>query len=109
MIRTKIYSKARRKLTNLYSIILTADTGSSWVIPEFQGRGYLQLNNLEGLTDKILRLEMWFLTKGLHGLLLYQGQGPKDRGDFISINLVNGYIQYRYDLGSGVASIKWVE
>lgn len=39
------------------------------------------------------------------GMILYNGQTSSGNGDFVSINLVNGRVQYRYDLGSGLANL----
>ncbi|XP_073957154.1 agrin-like isoform X3 [Choristoneura fumiferana] len=75
----------------------------SW-LPQFNGTSYIELLPLEGL-GKTFRIEIWFLTNRLSGMLLYTGQSNKAKGDFIAINLVNGYLQFRYNLGSGVANI----
>jgi hypothetical protein len=47
---------------------------------------------------------LWFLCQRLNGLLLYNGQNANGHGDFLSINLVGGHVQLRYDLGSGPAN-----
>lgn len=78
-------------------------TRESWS-PQFNGTSYIELPPLEGL-GKAFRFEIWFLTNRLSGMLLYTGQSTKAKGDFISINLVNGYLQFRYNLGSGIANI----
>ena len=41
-----------------------------------------------------------------NGLFLYNGQKMDRTGDFISLNLVNGYVEFRFDLGSGAAVIR---
>lgn len=41
------------------------------------------------------------------GLFLYNGQKMDRTGDFISLNLVNGYVEFRFDLGSGAAVIRY--
>ena len=38
-------------------------------------------------------------------MILYNGQTSNGNGDFISVNLINGRVQYSYDLGSGVANL----
>ena len=38
-------------------------------------------------------------------MILYNGQTSNGNGDFVSVNLVNGRVQYCYDLGSGVANL----
>ncbi|GBP15490.1 Agrin [Eumeta japonica] len=75
-----------------------------WWSPQFNGTSYIELPPLEGL-GKAFRIEIWFLSHRLSGMLLYTGQSNKAKGDFISINLVNGYLQFRYNLGSGIANI----
>jgi hypothetical protein len=40
------------------------------------------------------------------GLLLYNGQKVDGTGDFISLGLVNGIPEFRFDVGSGPAVIK---
>ncbi|XP_063822042.1 agrin-like isoform X2 [Ostrinia nubilalis] len=73
--------------------------------PQFNGTSYIELPPLEGL-GKAFRIEIWFLTNRFSGMLLYTGQSNnKAKGDFVAINLVNGYLQFRYNLGSGVANI----
>lgn len=75
-------------------------------IPEFRGDAdsYLALPRLENVA-RAFSLEVWFLSRSPTGLLLYDGQLVGGRGDFISLNLVNGYVQFRFDLGSGTANI----
>ncbi|CAK1540067.1 unnamed protein product [Leptosia nina] len=72
--------------------------------PQFNGTSYVELTPVEGL-GKAFRIEIWFLTNRFSGMLLYTGQSNKAKGDFIAINLVNGYLQFRYNLGSGIANI----
>ena len=38
-------------------------------------------------------------------MILYNGQTSNGNGDFLSLNLVSGRVQYRFDLGSGVANL----
>jgi hypothetical protein len=54
---------------------------------------------------KAFHIEVWFLCHRPNGLLLYNGQNSNGNGDFLSINLVNGHVQLRYDLGSGMANL----
>ncbi|XP_041975156.1 agrin-like isoform X2 [Aricia agestis] len=72
--------------------------------PQFNGTSYIELPTLEGL-GKAFSIEIWFLTNRFSGMLLYTGQSSKAKGDFVSINLVNGYVQFRFNLGSGIANI----
>lgn len=74
------------------------------LIPEMNGNGYLELPCLEGVA-KAFSIELWFLTHANDGLLLYNGQLNNGRGDFISLNLVHGRLEFRFNLGSGIANI----
>ncbi|XP_033609084.1 agrin isoform X4 [Cryptotermes secundus] len=73
-------------------------------IPEFNGDSYLELPRLEGV-GRAFSLEVWFLSREPDGILLYNGQLTNGKGDFISVHLVNGYIQFQFDLGSGAANL----
>lgn len=65
---------------------------------------FLELPTLSHVS-KAFHIELWFLARRPNGLLLYNGQNSNGNGDFLSINLVNGHVQLRYDLGSGVANL----
>jgi len=42
------------------------------------------------------------------GVILYGSQSSQVNGDYLSLNLVDGVLQLRYDLGSGSAHIVYV-
>ena len=42
------------------------------------------------------------------GMLLYNGYTTDRMGDFISLGLVDGYVEFRFDLGTGPAVIRYV-
>ncbi|XP_067005728.2 agrin-like [Anabrus simplex] len=73
-------------------------------VPEFDGSSYIELPRLEGV-GRAFSLEVWFLSRKPEGVLLYNGQLSNGKGDFISLNLVKGHVQFRFDLGSGAANI----
>lgn len=54
-----------------------------------------------------MALEVVFLARGPSGLLLYNGQKTDGKGDFVSLALHDQYLEFRYDLGKGVAVIRW--
>ena len=41
------------------------------------------------------------------GMLFYNGYTTDRTGDFISLGLVNGYVEFRFDLGTGPAVIRY--
>lgn len=48
------------------------------------------------------------MTKKLSGVLFYNSQSARNKGDFIAINLIDGFLQFRFNLGSGIANITLV-
>lgn len=74
------------------------------VSPEFNGSSYIRLPRLEGVR-KTFSIEVYFMPKSANGLLLYNGQMKNGRGDFISLNLARGHLQFRFNLGSGIANL----
>ncbi|XP_063988632.1 agrin-like isoform X5 [Diachasmimorpha longicaudata] len=83
--------------------VLDADL-TEFLVPEFTGDGFVELASLEGVS-KAFSIELWFLTRANDGLLLYNGQMNNGRGDFISLNMVQGKLEFRFNLGSGIANI----
>lgn len=70
-------------------------------IPSFNVSSYLEYYvafNDAGRTS----LQLTFNPSSPHGLLLHFGDHTQQR-DFLSLSLINSRVQYRYDLGSGVA------
>lgn len=82
-------------------IMNTLPVGST---PEFFGSSFVQFPRLEGL-GRSFSIDVFFLARANNGLILYNGQMKNGRGDFISLNLVQGYLQFRFNLGSGIANI----
>lgn len=52
-------------------------------------------------------MEVVFLTNSPNGLLFYNGQKTDGKGDFVSLALHDGHLEYRYDLGKGAAVIRY--
>ncbi|RZF33915.1 hypothetical protein LSTR_LSTR012257 [Laodelphax striatellus] len=73
-------------------------------VPEFSGVSYLELPKLENV-GRAFSLEVWFKAFAPDGVIVYNGQLNNGRGDFIVLNLVDGFLQFRFDLGSGVANL----
>lgn len=42
-----------------------------------------------------------------NGLIFYNGQKSDGKGDFISLGLYSGILEFRYDLGKGPAIIRF--
>ncbi|NXO75657.1 AGRIN protein, partial [Sitta europaea] len=78
-------------------------------LPEFNGFSYLELNGLQSfvpdLQDK-MAMEVVFLAKKPDGMIFYNGQKTDGKGDFVSLALHEGHLEYRYDLGKGPALLR---
>uniref|UniRef100_A0A8C0VJ11 Agrin n=1 Tax=Cyanistes caeruleus TaxID=156563 RepID=A0A8C0VJ11_CYACU len=78
-------------------------------LPEFNGFSYLELNGLQSfvpdLQDK-MSMEVVFLAKNPSGMIFYNGQKSDGKGDFVSLALHEGHLEYRYDLGKGPALLR---
>lgn len=85
---------------DLISVDMEADLST----PEFDGSSFIEFPRLEGVS-KSFAIEVFFSSKVPNGLILYNGQKKSGRGDFISLALVHGHVQFRFNLGSGIANI----
>ncbi|GJQ68230.1 hypothetical protein Trydic_g10765 [Trypoxylus dichotomus] len=81
-----------------------AADGVDVTVPEFNGSSFIEYPPLNGVS-KAFKIEIALLTKSLNGLILYSGQFKNGKGDFIALNLIRGYLQFRFNLGSGIANI----
>jgi len=54
----------------------------------------------------VYRVEVVFLPKTGDGLLLYNGYSTDRAGDFLSLTLRQGFVEYCFDLGTGPAIIR---
>lgn len=62
--------------------------------PSFDGRSYIRLKPLKAYHK--LNIDVQFKTFSENGILLYDQQNADGTGDFVSLALVNGYIEFRY-------------
>uniref|UniRef100_A0A669DTD5 Agrin n=1 Tax=Oreochromis niloticus TaxID=8128 RepID=A0A669DTD5_ORENI len=78
-------------------------------MPLFNGDSYLELKGLHlyghDLRQKV-SMTVVFMTNDSNGLIFYNGQKSDGRGDFISLSLSDGFLEFRYDLGKGPATIR---
>ncbi|GIY34897.1 hypothetical protein CDAR_522171 [Caerostris darwini] len=76
----------------------------SGIVLDFKCDSYVEFPTLPNAAQS-LRVEIWFMTRSLNGLLLYNGQKPNGVGDFLALTLLNGFLHFTYNLGSGTANI----
>uniref|UniRef100_A0A3Q3M346 Agrin n=1 Tax=Mastacembelus armatus TaxID=205130 RepID=A0A3Q3M346_9TELE len=78
-------------------------------MPLFNGDSYLELKGLHlyghDLRQKLsMTVVLW--ATDTNGLIFYNGQKSDGKGDFISLSLNDGILEFRYDLGKGPATIR---
>ncbi|XP_049806807.1 agrin-like [Schistocerca nitens] len=73
-------------------------------IAAFDGESYIQLKSLKAYNK--LNIEMEFISYANDGLLLYNQQKEDGIGDFVSLAIIEGYVEFRYDLGNGAAVLR---
>ncbi|XP_053339274.1 agrin [Clarias gariepinus] len=78
-------------------------------IPSFSGDSYLELKGLHlyghDLRQKV-SMTVVLLANDSNGVIFYNGQRTDGKGDFISLALNDGILEFRYDLGKGPAVIR---
>ncbi|CAD5125298.1 DgyrCDS13543 [Dimorphilus gyrociliatus] len=74
-------------------------------VPEFTGYSYLQFFGLGKDIYRETDIEVVFKPSKRNGLILYNGYSSSG-GDFISLALLKGYLEFRFDLGTGPAVIR---
>ena len=70
---------------------------------DFRGFSYVQLPRIDSAARSI-SIELWVMPRTANGLVLYNGQYP-GKGDYIAVNMLNGHVQFLFDLGSGLGNI----
>ncbi|KAM8862490.1 agrin isoform 9-T9 [Spinachia spinachia] len=87
----------------------TVAEGRGAYMPLFNGDSYLELKGLhlygQDLRQKV-SMTVVLMANDSNGLIFYNGQKSDGRGDFISLSLNDGILEFRYDLGKGPATIR---
>lgn len=72
--------------------------------PSFSGSSFLEVKKIKAYNK--VQVELEFRTFTDSGILLYSQQQRDGSGDFLSLALVDGFVEFRYNLGSGPALIR---
>ncbi|KAH7640417.1 pikachurin-like protein [Dermatophagoides farinae] len=75
-------------------------------IPSFNGSSYLQFIGFGDQSTMFSEILIIIKPYKQDGLFLYNGERMDKTGDFISLNLVDGYVEFRFDLGTGAAILR---
>jgi len=78
-------------------------------VPMFGGSSFLQLIGLQRTVLSFTEIEMIIKPTDPNGLMFYNGYAKDRTGDFISLALNDGYVEYRFDLGTGAAFVRSCE
>lgn len=69
---------------------------------------YTPLNFLCCVCSQKVSMTVVLMANNSNGLIFYNGQKSDGKGDFISLSLRDGILEFRYDLGKGPATIRSV-
>ncbi|XP_064476883.1 pikachurin-like [Ornithodoros turicata] len=84
----------------------TCETRVDIVVPSFNGSSFLRFPGLGN--DHLSFVELKMVVKPLspHGVFLYNGCKMDGTGDFLALQMVNGFVECSFDLGTGTAVIR---
>jgi len=79
-------------------------------LPSFSSHSYLEFtgritDSLSTFTD----IEVVFRASSTDGLLLYSGYTGELDADFVSVSLLNGFVEFRFSLGTGSAIVRYAD
>ena len=72
--------------------------------PSFSGTSFLELPRLEAYTRLTIHVD--FTSFSDNGVILYNGQTASGEGDFVSLTLRSGFVELRFNLGSGILVLR---
>jgi len=73
----------------------------------FDGMSFLQYVGLQRSVLSHTDIEIVIKPTARDGLLFYNGYVKRPTGDFISLALKDGFVEFRFDLGTGPAYIRY--
>lgn len=75
-------------------------------IPHFNGHSHLEFEGLSRSVLAFTEIEAVVKPEAKNGMILYNGYTRDRKGDFISLALHDGYVEYTFDLGTGPARLR---
>lgn len=88
-------------------LYLSLISGANISVPHFSGFSYLEFPGLNRSVLTYMEVEILIKPTKPEGLILYNGCLQSQTGDFISLSMHDGYMEFKFDLGSGPAKIRW--
>ncbi|CAN8004386.1 unnamed protein product, partial [Ixodes hexagonus] len=86
----------------------SCETPVEIVVPSFNGSSYLRFSGLGNAHLSYLDVQVAFKPLSPHGLFFYNGCKMDGTGDFVALQMANGYVEFRFDLSSGTAVLRQV-
>ncbi|KAH9489415.1 hypothetical protein Btru_037656, partial [Bulinus truncatus] len=78
-------------------------------VPQFSGYSFLEFPGLQRSVLSYTDIEIIFKPTSPDGTLLYNGFSRDRKGDFLSLSMHGGFLEFRFDLGTGPAIIRSIE
>ncbi|XP_054277202.1 pikachurin isoform X2 [Macrosteles quadrilineatus] len=75
-------------------------------VPSFNGSSYLRYPGLGGSALSWLDLLLVFKPSAGDGVILYNGHRTDGVGDFMSVYMSEGHLEFTFDLGTGAATLR---
>ncbi|XP_052742343.1 pikachurin [Bicyclus anynana] len=75
-------------------------------VPRFNGSSYLRLPGLGNSAQSWLDIQITLRPSSGDGLVLYDAEHPSGDGDFFSLHLRDYFVEFAFDLGSGIALVR---
>ncbi|XP_072023785.1 LOW QUALITY PROTEIN: pikachurin-like [Amphiura filiformis] len=75
-------------------------------IPSFNGSSHLIHESLGNNHLSFIEIEIIFKPRSDNGMLVYSGFNTDGTGDFVSLALDNGHVEFRFDNGDGPAILR---
>ncbi|CAL1545990.1 unnamed protein product, partial [Lymnaea stagnalis] len=73
--------------------------------PSFSGRSHLEVRRIDKATQE-LSIDIVFAPLNKDGIILFNSQNKDGSGDFVSLTMNDGYVEFRFDLGAGPAILR---
>lgn len=88
----------------IYVLIILTDMNWNYNIPSFDGSSHIRIKPMKAYYKFDVEIE--FKTNTNNGIMFYNGQHIDGKGDFISLAIINGYLEFRYNLGKTILQIQ---
>lgn len=85
--------------------IFYAWTAAQVIYPQFNGSSFASYDEIRNARYQ-LKIEIEIKPQSLeNGLVLYSGQNEDGSGDYVVVLMKDGYLEFRYNTGSGIYSL----